>query len=227
MRFSIVVPVYNQQEYLPDTLDSILDQTYKDYEVIIVIDGSPDHSKEIAEKYAKEHGSKVFRVINQTNRGLPAARNTGLMNARGEYILPLDSDDCLLPDCLEEMSKAIDATHADIIVPSFKHFGVINTPLMVHPNPSLELFKTVGNLFPYFSAIKREALLECGGYSPRMTWGWEDFHLWFDLLLREKTVCILQEILVLYRTKENSMIHEANRHGSELWAQIRKDFPQL
>lgn len=227
MRFSIIVPTYNQQEFLPDTIDSILDQTYKDYEVIIVNDGSPDHSREIAEKYSKEHGTKLIRVINQVNKGLSSARNTGIMNARGEYLLPLDSDDCLLENCLDEMAKAIENTNADIVVPSFKNFGFSNTPVIVHPQPTIELFKTVGNLFPYFSAIKKEVLLEVGGYSPRMTWGAEDFHLWFDLLSRGKTVCILPEILVLYRTRENSMWSETQKHQSEYMAQIVKDFSSL
>lgn len=227
MRFSLVVPTYNQQEYLPDTLDSILDQTYSDYEVIIVNDGSTDHSREIAESYSREHGTKKIRVISQVNKGLSAARNTGIMNMKGDYFYPLDSDDCLLENCLEEIAKAIDQTHADIVVPSFKNFGVLNNPVIVDPQPTVEKFKTWGNLFPYFSAIKKEVLLECGGYSPRMTWGAEDFHLWFDLLGRGKTVCILQEVLVLYRTKENSMWTETQKHQGEYMAQIVKDFPNL
>lgn len=227
MRFSIIVPTYGQQEYLPDTLDSILDQTFKDYEVIIVNDGSPDHSKEIAENYAKVHGSKVFKVINQVNKGLASARNTGILNAKGQYVLPLDSDDILLEKCLEEMNKAIKQSDADIVVPSFKHFGILNTLLTVDPQPTIEKFKNLGNLFPYFCAIKREALLECGGYQPKMTWGFEDYHLWFDLLSRGKTVCIIQQPLVLYRTKENSMLTEANKHAGELMQQIIKDFPQF
>lgn len=226
MKFTIGIPVFMQQEYLPDTIDSVLDQTFTDYEIIICNDGSPDHSREIAEKYSLEHGTKKIKVINQVNKGLASARNTLIMNMKGEYFLPLDSDDCLLENCLEEMAKAIDNSHADIIVPSFKHFGILNTPLMVHPEPTIELFKTVGNLFPYFSAIKREALLECGGYSPRMTWGFEDFHLWFDLFSRGKSVHVIQQILVLYRTKENSMLTEANKHSVELLTQIAKDFPQ-
>lgn len=218
--FSIVIPSYNQQEFLPDAIESALEQKKDGKQIIVVDDGSTDNSLKIAQSYP-------VKVISQVNKGLASARNTGIMNACGEYILPLDADDILMPDCLEKMSAAIEATHADIIAPSFKNFGVLNEPVILHPQPTLELMRDVGNMLPYFCAIKREALLECGGYSPRMTWGYEDFHLWFDLFMRGKTLVVLKDILVLYRTKSESMLTEANRHRGELLAQIAKDFPSV
>lgn len=222
MRFSVGIPVWNQQEFLPDAVESVLDQTCKDYELLICNDGSPDHSSEIAHKYAEKY---PIKVIDQCNKGLASARNTLIMNSVGDYFLPLDSDDILLPDCLEKMSDAVEQTQADCVAPSFKNFGIVNNEVKLHPQPTLEMFRDVGNMLPYFSAIKREALLECGGYSPRMQKGYEDLHLWFDLLLREKTLCVMQDILVLYRTKQNSMLTEAVKHHDELMQQIKKDFP--
>jgi GT2 family glycosyltransferase len=94
------------------------------------------------------------------------------------------------------------------------------------PNPTLEDFKT-GNRIGYCSAIKRSKLLEIGGYSPRMTTGYEDLHLGFNLLNRGAKIITIPEILWLYRTKEKSMIHDAIKHHAELMAQIHKDFPEV
>lgn len=223
--FSICIPSFNQQDYLPDAIESAIDQDFSAWrEIIIVDDGSTDNSLEVALKYKEVF--QPLKVVSQRNKGLSSARNTGIMHAIGDYCLMLDADDQLMPNCLERMAEVIEKTNADIVSPSFKHFGTINEPLFLQAPPTLEDFKT-GNRLPYFSAIRREALLECGGYSPRMQWGYEDYHLWFDLLSRGKTVAVIPEILVLYRTKEHSMIHEANKHSAELMQQIIKDFPNV
>lgn len=215
---TIGIPVWNQQEYLADAINSSLDQTVK-CEVIVVNDGSTDNSLEIARQFP-------VKVINQINKGLSSARNTLIMNATGDYFLPLDADDILLENCVERMLQNIEETDADIIAPSFKCFGTNNVTVILDKNPTLEMFKSA-NRIGYFSAIRKEALLEVGGYSPRMLWGYEDFAIWFDLLSRGKKLATIQEPLVLYRTKERSMIHTALEHHDELIAQIMKDFPQV
>lgn len=218
---SICIPVYNQAEYLADAIESALDQTVP-CEIIVVNDGSTDNSLEVAKYYE----SKGVKVINQVNKGLPSARNSLIMNATGDYILFLDSDDILKENAAERIIDAIEKTGADIIAPSFKCFGIQNETITIMTAPTLEDFKTA-NRIGYFSAVKREVLLEVGGFSPRMYWGYEDFHLWFDLLRRGKTLAVLSDVLVLYRTKANSMIHVALQHHDELIAQIMKDFPDV
>ena len=99
-RFSIIIPVYNVEKYLGKCLESIKNQTYKDYEVIIVNDGTKDNSMDIAKKYD-------FKIINQKNQGLSAARNTGVKNATGDYLLFVDSDDYLEKDLLKELNKSL------------------------------------------------------------------------------------------------------------------------
>lgn len=215
---SIVIPSYNQQEYLVDAIESALNQTVK-CEVIVVDDGSTDNSLEIARKYP-------VKVISQVNKGLSSARNTGIMNSTGDYILPLDADDILLPTCVEKIVATIKETEADIVSPSFKCFGRGNETVILTPNPTIQDFK-VGNRVGYCSAIKREALLEVGGYSSKMIHGWEDYHLWFNLLIRGKKIATTPEVLWLYRTKEKSMWTESTKHSEELWLQIKKDFPTL
>jgi|SRR3990167_3284879 len=225
-RITIGIPCYNQGQYLVECIESVFAQTEKPYEIIVCNDGSPDETRYVAQQYP-------VKYIETTNRGLASARNTILMNASGDYILFLDADDKLLPNCLQRIADTItDNPEADIVAPSFKCFGVNNGEVILMPNPQLEDFKpadfkTPMNRVGYFSAIKKEALLEVGGYSPKMTWGWEDYHLSITLLSKGKKIVTIPEVLILYRTKENSMITEANKHASELMSQIYKDFPLI
>ena len=96
---SIIVPVYNVEEYLPECLDSIINQTYSNFEAILVDDGSTDASGAICDDYCLK--DRRFRVFHQSNAGLGFARNTGLDNAKGAYIMFVDSDDYLTPDTVE------------------------------------------------------------------------------------------------------------------------------
>ena len=92
--FSIIVPVYNTEQYIHQCIDSVLHQEFKDFELLLVNDGSKDKSLTICKEYAKKHS--CIQVIDQENGGPSKARNTGLEHAQGKYILFLDSDDWLL-----------------------------------------------------------------------------------------------------------------------------------
>jgi len=216
---SIIIPSYNQQQFLPDAIESCLSQTEKPYEIIVIDDGSTDKSLEIAKNYP-------VKVISQVNKGLASARNTGIMNAKGVFVLPLDADDMLTENAIDVLSHRIKEFDGDIFSPSFKCFGINNQEIVHNQALSLPDFR-FANRIGYFALMRRSKLLEIGGYSPRMTWGYEDYHLTIDLLKRGAKLVCLPEILVLYRTKENSMIHTAQMHHNELIAQIAKDHPQL
>lgn len=215
---TIGIPVFNHQEYLADAIESALSQKYP-CEVIVCDDGSTDSSLEMAKKYP-------VKVIHQANKGLAAARNTLIMNMKGEYFLPLDADDILLDNCVERIEQAIKESNADVIAPSFKQFGVHNTEIVLSGFPDLGALMQA-NYLPYFSAIKKEVLLEVGGYNPRMTWGYEDWDLWIDIFKRQHSLCVLSDVLVLYRTKEVSMLTEAMKHDEELKDQMKKNHPEL
>lgn len=105
MKFSIIIPVFNVAQYLCDCLDSVLDQTFPDFEAICVNDGSTDNSLEILEEYQKK--DPRIKVICQENQGLSGARNTGIKAAQGEYLFFLDSDDWLAKNALEILSNNI------------------------------------------------------------------------------------------------------------------------
>lgn len=113
--FSIIVPVYNVEKYLEQCIDSILVQTYNDYELILVDDGSPDSSGEICDRYAVSNPR--IRVIHKKNGGLSSARNAGVENSRGKYIFFIDSDDYLIYDnAFQELYNIGEDTNADIIM---------------------------------------------------------------------------------------------------------------
>lgn len=128
MKFSIIIPVYNVEQYLRKCLDSVLEQSYKgDYEVICVNDGSTDSSLAILEEYAEKRDK--IKIINQANGGLSEARNAGLRAAQGEYIWFVDSDDWIEYNSLDVLSKNLD--NEDVICFNGKRYfedGTKETP---------------------------------------------------------------------------------------------------
>lgn len=237
MTITIGIPSYQQAEYLMDAIESALTQTIP-CEVIVVDDGSTDDSLKIAQEYKvspmalvkddrlTQYGSeRRLKVISQVNKGLASARNTIIMNMTGEYLLPLDADDILKENAVERILEVIQETDADIVAPSFKTFGTTNQEVILGPANVFDFLEA--NRIGYFSAIRKSKLLEIGGYSPRMTFGWEDWALWINLLDRGAKLVTMKDVLVGYRTKEVSMITEANKHADELTAQMRKDFAHL
>lgn len=228
MTISIVIPCFNQAEYLEECIESAYNQTVCPHEIIVVNDGSTDNTKEIAERYMFREFPGMespVKVITQVNKGLSSARNTGIMAVTGEYCLFLDADDVLKENAVEKITQEIARSNADIVAPSFQEFGKSNRTVILSGFTIDDL--KVANRLGYFCAIRRSALVEAGGYSPKMKWGYEDYHLWFDLFSRGKNISIIPEVLVMYRVKEKSMIHTANAHADELHAQIRKDFPHI
>ncbi len=118
---SIIIPVYNVEKYLRRCLDSVINQTYQNLEIIIINDGSPDHSQVIIDEYAAQDG-RIIALI-QENRTLGIARNAGLKIARGDYLAFVDSDDYLEADCIATMIHNARLTQADIVVANNKTSG--------------------------------------------------------------------------------------------------------
>lgn len=109
---SIIIPVYNNENYIEDTVQSVLRQTYTDYELILVDDGSPDHSLELCQKLAA--ADFRIRIFHKENGGVSSARNFGLEQAKGKYIAFLDGDDCIDPPMYEWMIEVLEQERADI-----------------------------------------------------------------------------------------------------------------
>ncbi len=114
MTFSLIVPVYNVEKYLSKCLDSILNQSFQDFEIIVVNDGSPDNSQEIIDEYVKNHPDKIKAFVKE-NGGLSDARNFGIERASGDYLLFVDSDDYLSLELLCRLKKVIDSDKSDVV----------------------------------------------------------------------------------------------------------------
>ena len=148
-KISVIIPVYNVSEYLPTCLDSVINQTYKNLEIICVNDGSPDNSAEILFEYAKKDSR--IKIITQDNQGVSAARNNGLKQASGKYIYFLDSDDYIHPQMLERLYIAAEKENADFSCCKYKKVWKkeeIKTlqakENVVIENPTKDFFSTQG-----------------------------------------------------------------------------------
>ena len=121
MLLSVVVPVFNTEKFLPNCLDSIKNQQFRDFEVLLVDDGSTDKSSSICDKYAEIDDR--FTVYHRKNNGVSAARNYGISCAKGDYITFVDSDDYIFPFYFKEIGKIINESSPDVVVTSGYYWG--------------------------------------------------------------------------------------------------------
>lgn len=117
---SVIVPVYGVEKYLPKCIESLVKQTFKDIEIVLIDDGSPDSCGKICDEYAEKYEQLV--VIHQVNQGVSAARNAGLKIAKGEYIGFVDPDDWVAPEMYESMHSAMKETNADLCICGYDYY---------------------------------------------------------------------------------------------------------
>ncbi|MBZ6014020.1 glycosyltransferase family 2 protein [Leuconostoc gelidum subsp. gelidum] len=115
-QISIIMPVYNTKSYLEDSVDSVLQQTYDNWELIIVDDGSEDGSSVLLDNLAKRHGDYRLKVFHEKNHGLSAARNFGISKAKGEFVIFLDSDDMFEDNLLKSINQSINRFSVDLVM---------------------------------------------------------------------------------------------------------------
>ena len=202
---SVIVPCYNQAQYLDECLQSVLDQTYTDWECIIVNDGSPDHTEEIAKKWVEKDAR--FRYLSKENGGLSSARNAGIEIAKGEWILPLDADDKIGERYLELAEKEFEKSYTVIYCIGEK-FG-IETGLIKMEEFSLTNLATYNTFFAS-SFYKKDCWKKINGYDEQMIYGLEDWDFWISLLKNGGSAHKIPEICFFYRIKETSMVTELN-----------------
>ncbi|WP_313970707.1 glycosyltransferase family 2 protein [uncultured Streptococcus sp.] len=208
---SIIVPIYNVEEYLKDCLDSIQKQTYQNYDCIMINDGSTDSSREIAETYLVD---SRFRLINQDNQGLSAARNTGLRNLKEEssFVAFVDSDDYLNPLFLEKLAEQI-SEDVDIIEGSIQSFkeGIYYNLLQIHQDKlvlttveeKLEQLWSQGLRGSVFPKLYRKSLLNDNFFPKGFIF--EDLAVIPELVTLSKKWVKIQDVLYYYRIRENSI----------------------
>ncbi len=141
---SIIVPVYNASRYLSDCVNSLLSQTYKDIEIILVNDGSKDDSPQICDYFASEYSN--VHVIHKRNGGVHSARNTGFDNCNGDYVAFVDADDLLDPQAYEIMMKSLISNNADVVACGYKtEYGDIHIKTDYSLTYNSKVFNGTGN----------------------------------------------------------------------------------
>ena len=204
---SVIVPCYNQAQYLDECLQSVLDQTYTDWECIIVNDGSPDNTEQIAKNWVEKDAR--FRYLSKENGGLSSARNAGIEIAKGEWILPLDADDKIGERYLELGEKEFDKNYT-IIYCNAAFFGTENKSWNL-PNYSYEKILT-GNIIFCSAFFRKKDWVTAQGYDVNLKNGREDWDFWLSILQQNSSVKKLQYIGFQYRRKEISMDTEINKN---------------
>lgn len=216
---SVVIPCYNQSEYLPEAVRSVMAQTFSDWEIVIVDDGSTDATSQVAQSLRAECSSHQIQVIRQLNHGLATARNAGIQAARGQYILPLDADDCLHPQMLQKTVSILQGQpEVSIVYTDTVTFGLKEE---YWGTGSVELDTLCQrNLICYCSLFRKDMWNAVGGYNPNMIWGYEDWDFWVSCWGQGYRGERVPEGLFRYRIREGSMYSRAKAHDVELKAQI-------
>ena len=215
---SVIIPCYNTEKYLSETLDSVINQTLKDIEIICIDDGSTDNTPKILKKYARQ--DKRIKIITQKNSGVIAARNNAIATAKSEYIYPLDSDDIIAPDCLEKLYAAMIAGQGDIITCRVVMFSENGRGELSLPKPTKSNM-VIHNCMVNAALFRKKDFDETGGYDPAFNATIEDYDLWMNFMFKHnKKAYRVPEILFYYRVKGRK--ESRNAQGASKYRELRK-----
>lgn len=223
---SIIIPCYNQELYLQETVESVVTQNYPNIEIIIVNDGSTDASKAVAQKLSFEYKTKNIRIINQVNKGLSEARNSGIKAAGGDFLVLLDADDKLHKGMIRKCMQAIQEYDADIIYGNFQRFGERTT--MQRTINKVDLYYLqYANVTGCTALYKKYVWEKTGGYKVNMAGGYEDWEMWVNAAKNSFKFQHIPEVLFHYRIKKESMHVEARKKHTYLFSKIVLNHPEL
>ncbi|MCI8324866.1 MAG: glycosyltransferase [Lachnospiraceae bacterium] len=224
---SVIVPVYNVEDYIKKCLDSIVKQTYQNFEVILINDGSKDLSGDICDQYASKY--KYIRVYHQENRGVVSARNVGIYNAKGKYVTFIDSDDWVETTFLSVLVEIMEKNQSDIVITGLwrnidgKDIKILNNiSAGVYEKDSLvsfykkmlhhKDFRELG-ITPYLvnKLFKRDMLLNCimNGIDPDIFEA-EDHLIVYPYLLHAKKIVVTEDCLYHYVWRASSVTNNRN-----------------
>lgn len=221
---SVIVPCYKQAEFIAETLDSIRKQTFQDWECIVVNDGSPDNASEIVNGFVKT--DPRIRLIETPNRGVSAARNTGIRASQGEFILPLDADDIILPEyaqlAIEHFRKH---PETKLVYSEARKFG--------QENKYWDLPEFRWDRFIFSNCIfsscffRRSDFDKTAGFNEEMRLGWEDWDFLLGFLDEHDIVYRIPKVLMLYRIKNVSKSTEVLSRTEALTWQLIDNHPDV
>ncbi len=240
---SIIVPVYHVEKYLRKTIDSILRQTFSDFELILVNDGGNEEETAICKEYARKDSRIVY--IYQTNQGLSSARNSGLAISRGNWIMFVDSDDWVREDFCEKAHKAVCSTGADMGVFDLEHVrgenedGIkecSNLAEGVYDGKTALEERIRGNIRVYaWNKIYRASLWKNMNFPVGEIW--EDDAIIHEIIDKCKTVAVIHDVLYYKRERDGSITGDAFKDGSfaywlyeqrrKRWIYLEKRYPEI
>lgn len=218
MLLSVIIPVYNVKDYLEKCVESVIDPSFSDYEIILVDDGSTDGvSGELCDKIAEKYHS-LIRVIHQENRGLGGARNTGIREAKGEYLFFPDSDDTVMPGTISILANKIKETGADVVAynimtddgngnrsPVTSNYIESEVPFKLSEKPEYLL-----SLPNAWGRVWRKSLFTDNGIEyPGKVW-YEDIRTSTKLFAKAESIVTIPDRLYVYLQRQGSIMRSSN-----------------
>lgn len=221
MKISVIVPVYKSENYIEKFLDSFLEQTFKDFELILVDDGSPDKCPQICDDYAKKDNR--ITVIHQPNQGVSAARLSGFNVAQGIYFISCDPDDWVEPTYLEELWKGAEANDADIVYCAYDRVYEDRTEEVhdvIQPLDQVHYLKAqiAGGVWGvYWNKLIRTSIMKDNQIKPLIGVSvWEDFIVTIACALYAKKIVFCNKILYHYNQLNSNSITKSRSEKSYL-----------
>ncbi|MFN3781956.1 MAG: glycosyltransferase family 2 protein, partial [Candidatus Kapaibacteriota bacterium] len=220
---SVIIPCYNLAQYLPEAVESVVKQTFTDWECIIVNDGSTDDTSDVAREIISKYTDKKIYLLEKENGGPAEARNFGIRHSKGKFILPLDADDLIHPTFLEKtVNVLLTNPNIHIVYTDLQEFGERNNLVIARNwNPAILPFQ---NHLNYCSLFRRQVWEIVGGYN---TLGYEDWDFWIGCAEKGFSALRIPEPLLAYRIRKVSTYTQAIERDLEKKALIVLNHPGL
>ncbi|PQJ32180.1 hypothetical protein BST92_09695 [Nonlabens arenilitoris] len=208
VKVSVIVPCYNQGEFLDECLQSVLNQSYEDWECIIVNDGSTDDTENIVRRWMQNDSR--FSLISIENSGVSNARNQGIIKAKGEYILPIDADDYIDENYLESAFDLFNTSPScKVVYGAVMMIGEKNEKWELPEFSMKEL--AIYNIIPVSGIYRKKEWQRIEGYDVKLDKGLEDWEFWIHLLKDDPIVKFIENICLYYRIKPKSRNTSVNQ----------------
>lgn len=210
---SIIIPCYNQEALIGETITSILASEFTNVEVIVVDDGSTDSSLKVLEEWKGRDGRIHF--YSQPNGGPSVARNHAIRKSSGKYILPVDGDDLISKEYISRAVAVLEEKpEVKVVYCQAEKFGAENKPWKLKPfsRPTL----AQGNMIFVSAMFRKEDWESVGGFAEEMTWGFEDWEFWISMLKEKGEVVQLPFVGFFYRIQKKSRRKSVNQKGRQL-----------
>lgn len=235
MKFSVILPVYKVEKYLHECVDSVLNQSYNDFEVILVDDGSPDACPQICDEYAAKDNR--IHVIHQKNAGIACARNAGIAAAKGDYVICIDSDDYLIDNNVLSSIAEKTENNSDVVMFGYKKFfesdgswGADVCPIACNDtNPGIIIKSLLRNgsyiATAWTKAIRRQLLADNKiFFKPGMVSG-EDVDWYLNILCNVKNFAFVEKACLAYRQRPDSISHSPKMQSLTDFVWILEEWP--